>query len=170
MTYQTDERIRANNAQIRTDIAVKFYRLNARNRPLCILPNHRAVCAQNIFYRRVRVRLPTPADDVTLPAFAAVRRAAERKSIDISCSSGPRRQTGSSRVRRANGTHRQTDQGCRGAGTRPGGRRPPLFSTRGTRPPVPPTFLGLKFVQKLVHCCNWLLTETQSKIISVQQN
>jgi len=25
-------------------------------------------------------------------------------------------------------------------------------------------------VQKLVHCCNWLLTETQCKIISVQQN
>ena len=118
MTYQTDERIRANNVQMRTDIAVKFYRLNARNRPPCILPNHRAICAQNIFYRRVRVRLPTPADDVTLPAFAAVRRAAERKSIDISCSSGPRRQTRSSRVRRANGTHRQTDQGCRGAGTR----------------------------------------------------
>jgi len=139
MTYQTDERIRANNVQIRTDIAVKFYRLNARNRPPCILPNHRAVCAQNIFYRRVRVQLPTPADDVTLPAFAAVRRAAERKSIDISCSSGPRRQTRSSRVRRANGTHRQTDQGCSGAGTR-GGRRPPLFSTRGTRPPVPPLF------------------------------
>ena len=27
---------------------------------------------------------------------------------------------------------------------------------------------GLKFVQKLVHCCNWLLTETQCEIISVQ--
>ena len=53
-----------------------------------------------------------------------------------------------------------------------GGRRPPLFSTgphRGTRPPLLPLF-GLKFVQKLVHCCNWLLTETQCKIISVQQN
>jgi len=32
-----------------------------------------------------------------------------------------------------------------------------------------PHFFGLKFVQKLVHCCNWLLTETQCKIISVQQ-
>ena len=31
-----------------------------------------------------------------------------------------------------------------------------------------PHFFGLKFVQKLVHCCNWLLTETQCKIISVQ--
>ena len=41
-----------------------------------------------------------------------------------------------------------------------GGRRPPLFSTGGR----------VKFVQKLVHCCNWLLTETQCKIISVQQN
>jgi len=39
----------------------------------------------------------------------------------------------------------------------------------GRRPPLPPLF-GLKFVQKLVlvHCCNWLLTETQCKIISVQ--
>jgi len=36
----------------------------------------------------------------------------------------------------------------------------PLFST-GT----PPLF-GLKFVKKLVHCCNWLLTETQFKIIN----
>ena len=33
-----------------------------------------------------------------------------------------------------------------------------------------PHFFGLKFVQKLVHRCNWLLTETQRKIISVQQN
>ena len=59
-----------------------------------------------------------------------------------------------------------THQGCRGAGTR-GDGVPPLFSTWGTRPPLP-HFFGLKFVQKLVHCCNWLLTETQSKIISVQ--
>jgi len=29
-------------------------------------------------------------------------------------------------------------------------------------------FFGLKFVQKLVHCCDWLLTETQCKIILVQ--
>ena len=43
----------------------------------------------------------------------------------------------------------------------------PLFSTGVTHPPFPPLF-GLKFVQKLVHCCNWLLTETQCKIISVQ--
>ena len=41
-----------------------------------------------------------------------------------------------------------------------GGRRPPVFFD----------FFGLKFVQKLVHCCNWLLTETQCKIISVYQN
>ena len=44
---------------------------------------------------------------------------------------------------------------------------PPLFSTGGTRLPLP-HFFGLKFVHKLVHCCNWLLTETQCKIISVQ--
>jgi len=37
------------------------------------------------------------------------------------------------------------------------------------RVPHSPLF-GLKFVQKLAHCCNWLLTETHCKIISVQQN
>jgi len=149
MTYQTDERIRANNVQIRTDIAVKFYRLNARNRTLCILPNHRAICAQNIFYRRVvRVQLPTPADDVTLPAFAAVRRAAERKSIDISCSSGPRQQTRSSRVRRANGTHRQTDQGCSGAALYAGGGVPHFFR-QGGRVPQSRQFFGTEIRAKV---------------------
>ena len=49
-----------------------------------------------------------------------------------------------------------------------GGQRPPIFPTGGTCPHS--HFFGLKFVQKLVHCCNWLLTETQCKIISVQQN
>ena len=38
-------------------------------------------------------------------------------------------------------------QGCSGAGTREDGV-PPLFSDRGTRPPLP-HFFGLKFVQKL---------------------
>ena len=46
------------------------------------------------------------------------------------------------------------------------GRRPPTFRQGGTRPPLP-HFFGLKFVQTLVHCCNWLLTETQCKIIFV---
>jgi len=59
------------------------------------------------------------------------------------------------------------EQGCSGAGTR-GGR--PHFFRQGRRAPHSPHFFGLKFVQKLVHCCNWLLTETQCKIISVQQN
>jgi len=58
-----------------------------------------------------------------------------------------------------------TGQGCSGAGTRWDGV--PHFFDRGARPPLPPLF-GLKFVQKLVHCCNWLLTETQCKIILVQ--
>ena len=43
----------------------------------------------------------------------------------------------------------------------------PHFFRQGGRVPH---FFGLKFVQKLVHCCNWLLSETQCKIISVQQN
>jgi len=59
-------------------------------------------------------------------------------------------------------------QGCSGAGTRRDGV-PHIFSTGGTRPPLH-HFFGLKFVQKLVHCYNLLLTETQCKIISVQQN
>jgi len=48
-----------------------------------------------------------------------------------------------------------------------GGRYPPLFSTGGMHPHFL-HFFGLKFVQKLVHCCNWLLTETQCKTVSVQ--
>ena len=48
-------------------------------------------------------------------------------------------------------------QGCSGAGT-----VSPLFFDSGDASPTPPLF-GLKFVQKLVHCCNWLLTETQCK-------
>ena len=52
---------------------------------------------------------------------------------------------------------------------RGGTASPPLFSTLRTRPPLP-HFFGLKFVQKLVYCCNRLLTETQCKIISVQQD
>jgi len=47
---------------------------------------------------------------------------------------------------------------------------PPLFFDRGYASPTLPHFFGLKFVQKLVHRCNWLLTKTQCKIISVQQN
>ena len=59
-----------------------------------------------------------------------------------------------------------TARGVVGRG-RAEGRRPPLFSTGRTRPHSPPLF-GLKFVQKLVDCCcNWLLTETQRKIIFV---
>jgi len=49
-----------------------------------------------------------------------------------------------------------------------GGTASPTFFDGG-RVPHSPLF-GLKFVQKLVHCRNWLLTETQCKIISVQQN
>jgi len=51
-----------------------------------------------------------------------------------------------------------------------GGTAPTHFFRQGGRVPHSPHFFGLKFVQKLVHCCNWLLTETQCKIISVQQN
>ena len=39
----------------------------------------------------------------------------------------------------------------------------------GRRPPLPPLFWTEMRAKKLVHCCNGLLTETQCKIISVQQ-
>ena len=50
-------------------------------------------------------------------------------------------------------------QGGSGAGTR--GHGVPHFFRQGDASPSPPLF-GLKFVQKLVHCCNSLLTEKQS--------
>jgi len=56
-----------------------------------------------------------------------------------------------------------------GRGRRGDGVRHICFD-RGDASPTPPPLFGLKFVQKLVHCCNWLLTETQCKIIAVQQN
>jgi len=60
-------------------------------------------------------------------------------------------------------------QGCSGAGTR--GTASPHFLDRGGHVPnSPPPLFGLKFVQKLIQCCNWLHTETQCKIISVQPN
>jgi len=58
------------------------------------------------------------------------------------------------------------EQGCSGARTR--GDGVPHFFRQGGRVPHPPLF-GLKFVQKLVRCCNWLRTETQCKIISVKR-
>ena len=41
-----------------------------------------------------------------------------------------------------------------------GGDGVPTFFVRG-RVPHSPHFFGLKFLLKLVHCCNWLLTETR---------
>ena len=62
-----------------------------------------------------------------------------------------------------------TQVGSRGAvGLGRGGTASPTFFDRGGRVPHSHHFFGLKFVQKLVHCSNWLLTETQCKIISVQ--
>jgi len=55
------------------------------------------------------VQLPTSADNVTLFAFAAVRRAAAT-SIDISCPPGPQQQTRRTLVQRSiDGTDRRTD-------------------------------------------------------------
>jgi len=59
---------------------------------------------------------------------------------------------------------------CRGEVGRDAGEGVPHFFRQGDASPTTPHFFGLKFVQKLVHCCNWLLTETQCKIISVEQN
>ena len=58
--------------------------------------------------------------------------------------------------------------GCSGSGMREDGV--PHFFRQGDTSPTPPHFFGLKFVQKLAHCCNWLFAETQCKIILVQQN
>ena len=57
---------------------------------------------------------------------------------------------------RKRGQHRGVVE--RGRGGTAEGRRPPTFFDRGDASPTPPLF-ALKFVQKLVHCCNWLLTE-----------
>ena len=64
--------------------------------------------------------------------------------------------------------HAADDTPPRGAGTR-GDGVPHFFDRRDASPTTPPPLFGLKFVQKLVHCCNWLLAETQCEIISVQQ-
>jgi len=53
-------------------------------------------------------------------------------------------------------------------GRRRVGTASPTFFDRGEASPTLPHFFGLKFVQKLVHCCDWSLTETQCKIILVQ--
>ena len=67
-------------------------------------------------------------------------------------------------------TARQSQTAPRGVVGRGRGRTPsPTFLRQGDASPTPPLF-GLKLAQKLVHSCNWLLTETQCKIISVQQN
>ena len=42
----------------------------------------------------------------------------------------------------------------------------PHFFDRGTRPPLPTFWTEIRAKVR----CNWLLTETQCKIISVQQN
>ena len=63
------------------------------------------------------------------------------------------------------GTMGLPSQGCSGAGL--GGTVSPTFFKRGTHPHFL-HFFGPKFVQKLVHCCNRLLTETQCKTVSVQ--
>jgi len=60
-------------------------------------------------------------------------------------------------------------QGCSGAGTREGAS-PHFFRQGGRVPGHPPPLFWTEFRAKVVHCCNWLLTETQCKIISVQYN
>jgi len=76
-----------------------------------------------------------------------------QQSIDISCPPGPQQQTCSS------GRMMGQSRGVVGRGR--GRTASPHFFDRGTRLPLPPLF-GLKFVQKLVHGCSWLLTETHN--------
>jgi len=54
-----------------------------------------------------------------------------------------------------------TGRGVVGQGR--GGTASRTFFRQGDASPLP-HFFGLKFVQKLVHCCSWILTETQCKI------
>jgi len=73
--------------------------------------------------------------------------------------------------RRQTPTLWQTETRYRGVVRRGrGGDGVPHFFRQGGRVPHSPHFFGLKFVQKLVHCCNWLLNKTRYKIISVQRN
>ena len=63
--------------------------------------------------KQVCVQLPTCADNVALPAFAAARRAAAapavQQSIDISYPPGLQQQTCRTLLQRANGTDSRTD-------------------------------------------------------------
>jgi len=71
--------------------------------------------------KQVSVQLPTSADNVALPAFAAARRAAARllltagppavqQSIHVSCQPGPQQQTGITGVRWIGQTYKRTDR------------------------------------------------------------
>ena len=61
-------------------------------------------------FKQIFVQLPTSANNMALPAFAAAAAGspAAQQSIDIFWPPGPQQQTRNSGVRRADGTHRQT--------------------------------------------------------------
>jgi len=102
-----------------------------------------------------------------LPLLPSSRRRRRRRRCIIILSGGLSHLMAAAHARGARGrplrVRWKSRTGSRGV---VGGRRSPTFFDRATCP----HFFGLKFVQKLVHCCNWLLTETQCKIVSVQQN
>jgi len=89
----------------------------------------------------------------------------DRKSNEVACGSDIiRASIRPAAGRRANdGTPPHSPAHCTGVmGLGRAGRRPsPTFIGRGDASPTPHHFFGLNFVQKLVHCCNRLLTETQ---------
>jgi len=68
-------------------------------------------------------------------------------------------------VTRTRRTHTLYTWYIRSVGRGREGMASPRFFQRGRRVPHSSHFFGQKFVQKLVHCCNWLLTETQCKIL-----
>jgi len=110
--------------------------------------------------------------DDCFPFSAAIRLPRVLRCVGLGLHLAVDRRSSVSSSRVLNSTWRQPfkfgeEQGCSGAGTR--GTVSPTFFDRG-RVPHSLHFFGLKFVQKLVHCCNWLLAETECKIISLQQN
>jgi len=105
------------------------------------------------------------------PLSLGVRTASSTRLLGHArvCSSPRRHLDQLARLCTAHGRDQRTDSmGVVGRGC--GGTASPHFFRQGGRVPHSPSFFGLKFVQTFFHCCNWLLTETQCKIISVQQN
>ena len=89
-----------------TDVDVPVVTVDTSSPRATLHERHLGTRLHKTVLQRICVQLRASADSVTLPAFAAARRAADRRppvvqrSIDISC---PRQQTHRSAARQANG-------------------------------------------------------------------